>query len=281
MNRLLSLVLAAFFCSTLFAQETTDAAKAPRVELAGLKVILKTTGKGFDGLRPFNSERGAEIALLVSHPDKGLIAFDKDKSKLELFSDDQGKALCKSIGFMEGWGNFPQIEKDGSAVLVEVAGRIPPSPKARALRVRGELALLRATKVEQARLENFKAQKGESLKVGPFDFKIQNAGKPDWGSGVLQLSLSIDRDIPEVKTIRFLDGDGKAIETRDGGTSRSSALDTVFVSRSYILERTSEKLSIEIDYYSDMALIKVPVNLDVHIGGGSPGTEAKPEEKKD
>ena len=64
------------------------------VAVQGVRVVAPPPGED-DGLRAFNDNPGTAVALIITDPQKRLVAFDVYASHLKSFVDDKGKDLTK------------------------------------------------------------------------------------------------------------------------------------------------------------------------------------------
>jgi hypothetical protein len=112
------------------------------------------------------------------------------------------------------------------------------------------------------------AKKGSKIDlVENLVFEVSEAGKPDWGDDPLSVTLSIKRDIPEVAAFRFYDGEGKQIESSDSGSSRGGFLGNISVSKTFSLKQKADKISVEVDLWTDLEEVAVPFDVKVGVGG--------------
>ncbi len=83
-----------------------------KVEPAGMKIVWKSLEEEFDGFKTYNESAGTYVSLALRAGEKGLIAFDKDKSKISI-SDG-----TSDLGGEFGMWN--KISKSGKVMRVEV-----------------------------------------------------------------------------------------------------------------------------------------------------------------
>jgi hypothetical protein len=233
------------------------------VRPAGVTLIWEQGDKdAFDHQAVLNSQKPVALALYVEAENKKIVSFDADKSKLTSITDDQGTKIKGSVA------HFPRIAKDGSAAFIEVRGEDPVSPQAETLFVKGVLKLAVASKTEAKRSKVVEAKKGSKVELAEnLVFEISEAGKPGWGDDPFALTLKIKRDIPEVAKVRFFDGEGKQIEASRSGSSRGGFFNKVTVTRDYNLKRKVDKISVEVDLWTDLEEIMVPFDVKVGVGG--------------
>jgi hypothetical protein len=227
---------------------------------AGMKIVWKSLQKEFDGFQTYNSKEGAYINLAVNAGDKGIIGFDKDKSKLTI--SDGTNDLGGKFGM---WNKF---SKDNKAMRVEVSSEKLPSADAAHLKLTGKLELVMASKTETKACAAREFKKGDKVALSDdFKFEIDSIGKPKWGDDPLALTFKWNRKIPEFAAVRFYDEAGKEIESSTNGSSRSGFLGKYTVTKSYKLKKKSKMLKIEMDLWMDAENVSVPVDVQVGIGG--------------
>lgn len=230
------------------------------VEPAGMKIVWKSLKDEFDGFQTYNSPEGTYITLAVTGGDKDIISFDDKQSSISL-SDG-----TKDLGGKFGMWN--KISKDGKTMRVEVSSDNLPSPDTSKFTLKGELSMVMASKTETKASESRTFKKGDNIELTEmFKFEVESIGKPKWGDEPLEVTFKWKRKIPELAAVRFYDGDGKLIESSDGGSSSMGMLGKYTVTRSYKLKKKSDVLKIEMDLWSDAETVTVPVDLTMGAGG--------------
>ena len=233
------------------------------VRPAGVTLVWERGDKeAFEHMMVLNAQSPVTVALYVSSKGKKIVSFDRDKSKVTSLTDDQATKMKGEIG------HFPRIAKDGSAAFIELRGDVPISSKAGSLLAKGELKVAVASKTSAKRSKVVPAAKGSKLELAEdLVFEISEAGKPSWGDDPFSVSLKIKRDIPEVAKVRFFDAEGQEIEASSAGSSRSGFLGRVTLTRDYNLKRKVDKLSVEMDLWTDLAELTVPFDVKLGVGG--------------
>ena len=218
-------------------------------------------------MRAFNYGKGTTLMLQVVYEAGGLISFDRDAAKLETFADDKKNDLLPERRFGgNGLELFAQISDDGKVALIEISGGGVPARGSRAIRAKGTLVFQQATGKTTAKAENVALKKDATFKAGPFEFEITAAGKPDWGDDPLQITLKTSRDVAAIKSIKFLDSDGKEIKSSGAGSqSMTSGANTVY-ERSINLSKQIDAATIELTLWKDMKKIEIPFDLNVGVG---------------
>lgn len=231
------------------------------VEPVGMKIVWNSLKKEFDGFQTLNSEEGAYVVLGVSAGDKGIISFDKKKSKVSVSdgtSDLDG-----------GFGMWNKISKDGKVMRIEVSTKKLPAAGVTELKLSGSLEVTMASKTETKASEPTKFKKGDKVEITDgFKFEIDAIGKPKWGDDPLEITLKWSRKVPELAAVRFFDEAGKEIESSTGGSSSMGFGNKYTVTKSYKLKKKSDTLKIEVDLWTDAETVSVPVDLSVGLGGG-------------
>ena len=109
---------------------------AARLSVAALGLrIVRPAPDGNEECRAFNWDAGTTVVLILSSADGGLVALDRDASKVTSFTDDQGKDLTKAEvkgGFGGGFEHMPIVSKRRKAVQHgdRSAGRAHAVPRA-------------------------------------------------------------------------------------------------------------------------------------------------------
>ncbi len=241
---------------------------APTVKACGIRIAAEGYG-GDQGLRPFNWFKGTTVALLVEAPQGGLISYDDNASELTKLVDDKGTNLLVKAGFSTpGLSGFGEVSEDGKAMIVEAVGGEVPQAGAKTIQAQGKIVAQMATKKQTHTVNDVKLAKGGKIQAGPVDLTIEEVGKPGWGDMPMQVSLKADRDLTDIAAVRFLDEQGKAIESESAGSSRMSFGDQVTVTREYRLAREVEAVTVEIDVWTDLRTVEVPFDVTTGVGLG-------------
>lgn len=249
---------------TAFAE---DGASKTELTACGLRVVPKPY-EGNDMMRAFNAFEGTSLAILVHQPSGGLISFDSDASKIESFTDDKGKDLLKSSSDfgMPALPMSPDFSEDGKAVIIEVNGGQTPAKGATSLNVKGKLIFKAATQKKSYTHKDLELKADAKVNAGPIEMTIGRAGKPEWGEEPLEIVLQAKKRLDEIASIRFLDADGKEIESSPSGSMTMAFGDDVSVERSYALTKKVDKVTVEISYWTDMKDLEVPLDLTASLG---------------
>jgi len=249
-------------CCALIAGGMPGMARAEvSVEPAGMKIVWKTLKKEFDGFQTYNSGEGVYLSLGVSAGGKGIIGFDKKKSKIKLLAGGQDLDAT-----FEMWNS--RTSKDGKTMRVEAKTKKLPGAAATDLKVSGAVGLILSSKKETKTTKVTAYKKGVEVElVKGFSFEVDSLGKPKWGDHPLEISLKWSRDIPELAAVRFFDAEGKEIESSSNGSSSMEFLGKRSVSKQYKLKRKVDKFRIEMDLWVDMEHVSAPIDFTLGIGG--------------
>ncbi|MAE67691.1 MAG: hypothetical protein CMJ18_25840 [Phycisphaeraceae bacterium] len=242
-------------------------AGATQLSVRGLRIVGAPYGDD-QTMRPFNYFPGTTLSALVVHSSGGLIELDDDASKITSFVDSRGTNLLEGEDRFgrAGLGMFPSFSEDGKAALIEINGPATPARGATSISAEGALTFRVATRKKTFSQSNVALAAGTQIKAGPFTFKLTETGKPDWGEEPLQITLEAKQDLGALAEVRFKDADGKLIESKSGGSMRSSSFGNVTVQSAYRLARKVESVTFEIDVWADMRTVKVPFAAKTSVG---------------
>ena len=252
------------------AKMPTAAPKEITVEVRGLNVIGEGYGKDENGMAELNvpnGQSGTALTLLIMSPSGGLIAFDKDASKLSAFADNKGTSLLEKRRFgQSGFGGFPKISKDGKACMLEIQGGALPSKDATGLVASGTLVFKTGTTKKEYTQKDVPLTIGSKITVGAMSFEITKIGKPDWGDEPLEIELKTKQDISTMAGIKFLDAAGKEIESDLSSWGNMGFGGMMTYKRSYKLGKMVNKATIVVSVWTDMKTQTVPLNVNTSIG---------------
>ena len=91
--------------------------------------------------------------------------------------------------------------------------------------------------------------------------KIKSTGKPKWGDNKLEIEFTTNRKVDDFAGIRFLDKDGKEIESDRGGSSWMSMMGKGSGTFSYTFKSEPKELILVVDSWTGSETVKVPVDL--------------------
>jgi hypothetical protein len=241
-------------------------------EVQGLRIVKPAPG-GNDKMRAFNWLPSTTVALLVTVPEGGLVAFDDDGSKVTSFTDDKGKDLSKpetkdSFQDKASFQTSPTISEDGKQCSTEITAPGVPTKGATALTISGKIGFQIATQKKEFTAEKVALQAGTKISAGPIALTIARAGKPEWGGseGTFSVTLQAKQDLDSIAHIQFFDAAGKKIEASRASTGRSAVMGAVTVDWEYNLKAKVETAKIVITYWTDMKKVALPVSLTVGVG---------------
>lgn len=244
------------------AQDSTVAT----VRAHGLRVVAKAYGDEWRGLRAFNWSPGTAVALLVHHPQGGIIDMDEDASELKVLKDDKGTNLLAGAGFGDSGFEFTDTAEDSKALLTHVKGPGVPAKGATEITAQGTIVLLAATAQEKVENKDTALKVGTKVKGGPVQYEISKAGKPEWGDGQLEVTLKATADDSAIKSIEFFDAAGKELEVQDGGKSTMRMMGDVTIERSYLFKIKAASATIRVTYWKDMQKVAVPFDVTTGLG---------------
>lgn len=282
MKRLLSLVLAAGLsaaaAATMLAQpapqpvppenqppQTQGAAAKSTVQVRGLSVLAEVTEET-EQLRPFNSFARTAIVLLANMPEGGMISFKADESSVETFADSTGANLAPDNGNI--FSEFrTQFSKDRKNAIIQMESDKSPAKGAKNIVIKGKLVFMQATETNTYMQANVALKEGVEFKLGPLEFKIVKAGKPDWGNDPLELGLESSQPAELLKGLRIKDADGKIVRYNEGGYSRTYGPNNEpITTTNFRLTKNIETATLEADVWGDAKAVELPFEATITLG---------------
>ena len=258
MNRFLSTAAALLGAASIAsAAPPPTPAAAPKVSVAGLRVV--GIGYGEDGreAQAFNESSGVGLALVVQTSGaSGIIAFDDDTSALEELTDSTGKNLLDEASI---WP-FPKLTKDGKAVIVEMKARGVPAAGATEVHAKGKLSLTTATGSKPVKVPNVALANDKTFKLGTGVVSLSDVeASGDSTSVTFKGSLPV---FAAIRGMKFLDAKGAAIESSSMGSGRMNDV----AMASYRLTTAAKAVTIEIDQWQGMKPVVVPFDVKAGLG---------------
>ena len=220
-----------------------------------------------------NLERGTRVSVMLTSPGPGIVELDQDASRIDRFVDAAGTDLLEADDEAparqeEGWfspafspiGAFPRVSTDGSAIIVELRGQSIPAADAPTVELEALLALRVADRVETHRVESVSLS-GQTLDVAGESIRV-GEGDGFWGEGT-SVKLTMAAAASErIAAVRFLDPAGEELSAQAVGSM--TMMDEA--EREFTLEQEAEQATLEIDMYTDVRTVQVPVRLELGLG---------------
>lgn len=231
------------------------------VKPAGIQIVWDSMKDEFGGFTTFNASDGLAVTLGVYATEKGFIDFNKRQSKVSI-SDGENDMGGK-------FGMWDRISKDTKSMSIVVESKEPIKAGVDSFQIKGELLATTATATTTNSTKLRKFKKGDKVDtIEGFAFEIDKVGKPEWGDDPLAISIKWQKSIPELAAVRFYDAQGKEIESSAGGSTSFSAFGKVTsVNKTYNLARKVDMVRMEVDLWSDLEEIVIPLDLIVSLSG--------------
>jgi hypothetical protein len=238
---------------------TRDEKGSTKPKVVGLSIRKPLPAK--PGEFSFNPA-GTTLEVVVFQPGRFILGIDAKASKLEQFTDDKKTDLHKSKGLFgqANWINefMSRPSTDGESCTVQIAGPNAPAKGAEKILLKGSVALKCGAGAKSTDKKDITLKMNEEATVGSFKVKVNSAAA--FGS-----QLTISSGEPNIKSVEFLDDNGKAIMT---GQPNRISLPTPGGKMEhmvgYFLTGKRDKVTVKINYFDKVENVTVP--LDVRVG---------------
>ena len=263
----LAFVLSAATCA---ADETPPPGAV--INVVGLAVVRENFDtEAANPYKPFGLEAGTRLSLVFRLPERRIICFDPDESSVDAIVDDQGTnlmALAHRLQVPGFLGHGCGTARDGQIAHVEIFGGTTPAPGATIVQTRGKVVFYTGSQRAKIGTPVGLAENGAEFKAGE-RFQFQLARWEDGGiagKGV-NLSLRLGSHHGAIAMVNFFDGEKNLIESRPAGVAAEGTGDQRVFLLHYQLAAKPEKLSMEVEYWSDMQRVEVPFEVKHGLGG--------------
>ena len=254
-------VVAMFVVDVLSARYGIAQESPPVIKVVGLSVNLPDPNSKFGGSYVSGRRAGIEVTVMVDDASAFFISvIDEGKEKTELQVSADGKKLTNENDF----GNtvFSKISDDGRRVVVPVfAAQVPPEGTKR-LKVTGKL-FLKAGADQKKENVNLKVAAGETVKLGPITTKISSVEDSNFGESMTNITFEANQSLDVISGLKFLDGQGKELESSLSGSSSVGFGNQNSYSRSYQLQGKPRTLTVEVTYFGSTRTISIPVDMEL------------------
>ena len=260
-----------------------QAAAEPKVQVCGVRVV----GAGYENddevLRAFRWRKGTTVALLVTVPEGGLIAVNRDETKVAKMTDDRGTDLTvssKGIAREAQVSKGVQVSADAKNCVIEINGQEVPAVGATYIAVAGTISLKCGSKKEIGRKEKVDLKPGTEFSVGGISFTVSKAGnaprafelpKADEARTetlpVFEVALQTKQDWSEIASVAFLDAAGKNLGAKPGAIAAATAGGRVVTAaKSFILPQQADTATIVVTCWEEFKDIEVPFDVKATVG---------------
>jgi len=230
---------------------------APTVTVAAIRVVAAAYGEDESEVQPFNERPGVGLALLVTAPGGGLIAFDEDASALGEISDSTGKSLLANSSI---WP-FPKLSKDGKYLVVEMKSGGVPTVGSEHVAAKGTLSVTTATGTKPVKVLKVPLENGKTFKLGTGTITVEDVDTSTEG----KTSLTLKSTLPimgSIKDVRFLDAKNQPIESNNNGTGRMN--DVAY--KSFSVSTQAKTVTLEVDAWQGLKQRAIPFDVKATLG---------------
>lgn len=244
------------------------AATAPRISVAGLRIVGNGLGANGSELHAFNENKsGTTIALAIVMPEgSGIVEVDDDASRIDALTDNKGHSLLSEGRF----GPFPKVSDDHSAAMVEIEVHDRPSAGASSLSLQGSVAMTVANGTKNTRIPNVRLDAGRTMKVGTATISVKSVTPGDESTAV---GFGLTRTmLHSISDVRFFDSKGAAIESHR--TSSGSMNEVAEVE--FDVKSKEKVVAVEFETWQNIHVVKVPFNLTAALALGGEAQAAAP-----
>jgi hypothetical protein len=262
---LLALALCGLPCAFL-------AAKQAEGEKPAVKVLtLEMRKQAPPGIDPSIGDYSTSTTMLVmlSLPDKQILAIDAKASSLESMTDDKSTDLTKPDKknlYPRKWlddFSMARVSKDKKHCSIHVFFPAVPAEGAMKLTLKAKFVVLCGAEEKNAEGKNVELKDGKSTKVGSV---IVSYNKNNSFGNNTAVSI-ICEDAPRIKSVTFLDKDGQALKTNDYNyLSRNTAGGRNDWISNYTIDGKVDQATVRIIYYDKLESVTVPAELQVGVG---------------
>jgi len=240
------------------AKKAAAAPLAPKVVVAGVRVVGPGYGPEDNRTRPFNYDPGTTVVLAVRvAPPYAFVEIQKDQSSLEM-ADSQGTVLEKPE---VDWN--PDFTKDGTVVLVDLDADGLPAEGSSHVAAKGSLVFKVSSGVKTIKLPGVRLEKGTPIKLGTMALTITEV--EDGSEGPRVTFKGTKAAVKGIKALRAKDAKGSPVEA---SWSHAGGWDEEYESGYRFKMAGKGSLTLEFDMYDGLRDLAVP--FDVKAGVGVP-----------
>lgn len=238
--------------------KTAAQPRLPEILVGGLQVVKHDFGEDDWSARPFNSETGTKMVLVVKMAEgTGLIQINEDASSLDTFTDE------KITQYAAEFESFPDVTKDGRFGAIEIESRIVPAGETTQLTAEGTLALVMATGSKPVKVANVRLENDKTFKLGTATVTLSDVSTEEGETPVQTFTLNLPRvTMNSIRAVRVMDAKGTVLEDARQ-TSRGYSNDDGMMG--YSVPTAAKTISLEVDLWQDVREVKVPFKVTAGI----------------
>lgn len=233
------------------------AAAAPTVSVAAIRIVAAGYGADDSEVQPFNERAGVGLALLVTAPGGGLIAFDEDASALGEISDSTGKSLLDNASI---WP-FPKLSADGKYLVVEMRSGGVPTVGSTHVSAKGTLSVTTATGTKPVKVLKVPLENGKTFKLGTGTVTVEDVDTSNEGKTTLTLKSTVPV-MGSIRDVKFLDAKSQPIESNNNGNGRMN--DVAY--KSFSVSTQAKTVTIEFDAWQNIKPRSIPFDVKATLG---------------
>jgi len=261
----------------LSGQSDTDAPKADAgksaatISVVGLSVALHDGGRNELGSLARGMRAGTSVCFVGELGDRAVLEIVKSECWLRAFTDDTGKVLmkpgkCGRSGLFDGLSDTDVSEDRGQARF-GFSTRKRPAENATAIKLKATMVFLAGLEEDTASSEKVMLEKGQSIGVGDYTFKITSVNNKPFGDAAMEIELESKKSFAAIIAIRFLDAAGKEVNVGTGGSGHRMGMGGRYTyMRTLRLSKALQTATVKINYYSKTKKVTVPMDVTVSVG---------------
>jgi len=244
---------------------------APTVRPCGIQII--GTGYGKDSkkwseyLQPLRRSKGTRIAMLLVVPKGRILHFDALASQLSKFTDDKGLDLgSKQAGAVVAAGEtqfygYPEISKDGKAVIVDITSKKVPGKGAGKVSAEGNLVLWVGLEKKAFEKKDFQIKAGSKMTVGKLNLSLTKIAK-DGDKLSITFEFEFAAGWNPIAAFEVKDAKGVVVKTKPSGDFPVANKWKV----TYSLARQIDVATINLTLWTKYSEKKIPFKFELGVG---------------
>jgi hypothetical protein len=202
------------------------------------------------------------LALVVDSPEGGIIAFDRDSSKVSRFADSTGRSLVDPESPFGPFAYGSRIVQDGRRMALEIESQIAPAPSATSVIAAGTIDVSIAHEKRTYLSPAVLLEDGSLVKAGPIQMTIKSFEPSSWGDG-FELRAITEASLTEIIRITAILEDGQRVPLEQRSTMSFNGTTDVTLSCETHL---GERAAIEFEAWHDSKTRRVPFEIRANVG---------------
>jgi hypothetical protein len=244
--------------------------------VVALEVRKEVDSKLSDGLG-LKEASETDMTLVLSIPDREVLALDTKGAALTAFTDDRGTNLLAAHPGRLGTAGLQHadISPDGHRAKIVLQSFFAPAGGATKLILKATIPASCGADRKQVRQNEVSLIEGTKFKLGSLEFEVAKSPTQTFADSAMTVQFKCNASLRPIQSLRFLSSSGKEIKSRQFGSTSRRSNNSISETRDFALWENAASIAVEADMFTRTETVQIPVNIEIGVGLGSAASPAK------